>query len=167
MPRNLSSNSLRLLSSAGANVLTYGYLLTTLPPGSLALDLFSADSLIGQKYITLDAEDSELRGLTREQLASRVVRVTDWGWQYLRSQGLEVKAGPGEGDGPSETRFPPDLPPVVSQHLHEIQVNPNKGRIFRLSEVMATLRHLHPHYNLQMYPKYKGKIFNILEIYRR
>ena len=144
----------------------YGYLLSLLPPGSHALELFTALSLFGEGFLHL-GEEEELRRLTREELEAKVVIVTPLGWEYLRSQGLEVKAGPGEGDGPSETRFPPDLPPVVSHHLQQIQINPEQGRIFRLSECMTTLRELHPHYNLKKRALYKKKIENILKVLGR
>ena len=167
MGRGLSNDNLRLLSTAGANEVSYGYLLSLLrPPGSHALELFTALSLFGEGLLDL-GEEEELRGLSQEELEARVVRVTPWGWEYLRSQGLEVKAGPEEGDGPSNTRFPPDIPPVVSHHIHEIQINPEKGRIFRLSECMTTLRELHPHYNLKKRALYKKKIENILKVLAR
>ena len=167
MPLGLSNNNLRLVVTAAANPTTYGHLLTQLPAGSHALELFYAPSLFGQKYLDLDGNQAEWRQLSPEVLAARVVKVTDWGWEYLRSQGLEVEAGPGEGDGPTTTRFPPDLPPVLAQHLHRIQINPEKGRIFRLSEVMGTLREMHPHYNLQKRGLYKEKLKNLLVIFKR
>ena len=146
--------------------MTYSYLRTIMRPGSEALDLFISNSLFGRDFLYLGVEE-ELRGLSPEELAARVVIVTPLGWEHLRSQGLVLEARPEEGDGPSETRFPPDIPPVVSHHIHRIQVDPAGGRIFRISECMSTLRELHPQYNVKKRALYKKKIENLLKVLAR
>ena len=167
MPRGLSPDHLRLVVISGSNPTSYGYLCTHLPPGSQALDLFIPNSLFGLDYLDLDGDEREWRRLSPEDLAAKIVRVTKFGWEYLRYQGLVVEAGPGEGDGANTTRFPPDIPPVLATVLHRITVNPERGRIFRLSEGMATLKELHPNYNMQKRTMFKEKMKTLLNIYRR
>ena len=159
MPRALSSTSLGLLITVGADRPLYGHLVTQLPKGSRLLERNHANSLfeIHGGYVILEGEEGE-------DLYKRVVALTELGWEYLSIQGFESKAGPGEDDGLAEDSFPPHLPPVLDDFIQDTQVvNPSiYGRIVSLDDVMECLWTKFPSYDLASRPAFRKRMGKLM-----
>ena len=163
--RGLGALSQRLVRTAAMNPNTYGHLVTEcrVPADSVLMKVNNKKSLFGQGYFKLAVDNTQL------DLHEREVEVTPWAYNYLRYQGYESKAKPGEGDGPSRERFPPDLALVLDSHYNRTQIqHPGMfGRMLKVSGVMATLRQQYPDYNLKKRSFYRKKIIKLLEGYCR